>query len=135
MFKKIIGIFLLLFGMIGLEGCVISKSNTSIVGSWAETWGVGEDTNVDYSDVYLIEKQGGNFKMTCPKRKNYLFESVSFDGKELKAKLIIKDLKYDADDTWVDYSMQLQDNQQSFKGTALTKAGKQAKILWTKLRL
>lgn len=115
--------------------CSVFKatSTTSIAGEWEETWGVGEETNVDYSDVYLITMNSKNKPtIQCPKRKNYLFEQTTFDGKKLFTHLIIKDLKFDAGDSWVDYTMEFQEKENSFKGIALTKAGKKASIIWAR---
>lgn len=133
MFKKIIFVVFFLSVLVGMEGCTVLKPKSSVAGEWEETWGAGEETNVDYSDVYVIAKgKGKTLKMSCPKRNNYVFENIIFDGKKLTLRLIIKDLKYGAGDAWVDYELYLQEDQQSFKGTALTKAGKKANIIWKK---
>jgi len=109
------------------------KSNTdlsTIVGNWKENWAAGGQTNVNYSDEYLISaNQKGNLVILCPSRNNYFFEKISFENKILKAKLIIKDLKYNAGDSWVSYELTLQDNDM-LVGSALTKAGKKVKIIW-----
>ncbi|SFF06037.1 hypothetical protein [Thermoflexibacter ruber] len=103
---------------------------SSIVGSWKENWGAGEQTNVNYSDEYVIStNQKGSLAILCPSRNNYFFEKISFYDKILKVKLIIKDLKYNAGDSWVAYELTLQDNN-TLVGSALTKAGKKVKIVW-----
>ncbi|GAB4114403.1 MAG: hypothetical protein OHK0057_29420 [Thermoflexibacter sp.] len=132
---KFSNIILLVFIIIA-SGCNLIKPNlnnsdlSSIVGSWKENWGAGEQTNVNYSDEYLISRnQKGSLAILCPSRNNYFFEKISFDDKILKIKLIIKDLKYNAGDSWVAYELTLQDNN-TLVGSALTKAGKKVKIIW-----
>lgn len=121
-----------------LGSCTLIKPQkqdlAAISGRWEETWGVGGQTNVNYADVYIINigKQGEP-SIVCPQRKNYVFEKIAFDGKKITTHLIIKDLKYGAGDAWVDYSLELQDDQRTFKGTAITKAGKKAVISWKKI--
>jgi hypothetical protein len=113
----------------------LPATTLNLSGEWEETWGVGEKTNVDYSDVYTITiNSKGKPVINCPKRKNYQFEQTSFDGKKLLTHLIIKDLKFDAGDSWVDYTMELEAGSNNFKGSALTKAGKKASILWKKVK-
>lgn len=127
------GIIVLCF----LISCALLKPQQqqveNITGQWEETWGVGEQTNVDYADVYVITTDKQNKPaITCPKRKNYVFEQTTFDGKRIITHLVIKDLKYGAGDAWVDYNLEIQEDK-SFKGTALTKAGKKATIIWKKI--
>lgn len=130
--------FILVIATLLFVGCTAlkpqSQSAAVLTGKWEETWGVGEQTNVNYADVYIIsvDKQG-KASIVCPQRKNYVFEQVNFDGKKITTHLLIKDLKYGAGDAWVDYSLELQDDKKVFKGTALTKAGKKASIIWKKI--
>ena len=141
MFKQIVFVLVFFLFLGGTQGCVVSNSGAKkvnldkIVGNWSETWGAGQETNVNYSDVYVMSKSGDKLQMSCPKRNNYRFEEINFDGRKLAFKLIIKDLKYGSEDAWVRYDLDLQDNTSTFRGTALTKAGKEAKIIWTKLAL
>jgi hypothetical protein len=120
-----------------LAGCNLSKPkklNTVINGSWKENWGAGAETNVDYSDVYIINTDSkGKITISCPTRKNYQFEKISFDKKTLKTKLVIKDLKYNAGDAWVEYVLELQEDNAIFKGKALTQAGKNVEIIWDRV--
>ncbi len=130
--------YIIIVAMLMLAACSLSKPQTqntaAISGKWEETWGVGEQTNVNYADVYIIsiDKQG-RANINCPQRANYLFEQTSFDGKKISTHLVIKDLKYGAGDAWVDYSLELQEDKKVFRGTALTKAGKKATISWKKI--
>ncbi|TAH19525.1 MAG: hypothetical protein EAZ08_08535 [Cytophagales bacterium] len=136
--KNRIRIYLGIITMIFFISCSLSKPQKQqledISGQWEETWGAGEPTNVDYADVYIITTNTQNKPtITCPKRKNYVFEQITFDGKKIITHLVIKDLKYGAGDAWVDYTLEMQEDKNSFKGTALTKAGKKATIIWKKI--
>lgn len=130
--------YLVIIALLFLGSCALLKPKTqdlaAISGKWEETWGVGEQTNVNYADVYIITiNKQGQASIVCPQRKNYVFEKIAFDGKKITTHLLIKDLKYGAGDAWVDYSLELQDDQKVFKGTAITKAGKKAAISWKKI--
>jgi hypothetical protein len=126
---------IILFALILIaSGCKLfnpqANPDSAIIGSWKENWGAGEQTNVNYSDEYLISRnQKNSLAIVCPSRNNYFFEKISFEDKILKVKLIIKDLKYNAGDSWVAYELILQDNN-TLVGSALTKAGKKVKIVW-----
>jgi hypothetical protein len=138
MFKSFIFLLLFLSFMVGAQSCISSKphKDNNINGSWSENWGAGEETNVTYSDVYVIKQiTESKIEISCPKRQNYVFEEVSFDGNKVTIRLVIKDLKYGQEDSWVKYDLDLQQNKSSFVGTAQTKAGKKVKIIWTKLSL
>lgn len=116
------------------SGCNLLKPKPNsafvIVGSWKENWGAGEPTNVNYSDEYIISRnQKDSLAIICPSRNNYFFEKISFDDNILKVMLIIKDLKYNAGDSWVTYELTPRDND-TLVGSALTKAGKKVKIVW-----
>jgi hypothetical protein len=100
-------IYLIIISLFFLGSCTLLKPQTqdlaAISGKWEETWGVGEQTNVNYADVYIITiNKQGQASIVCPQRKNYVFEKTDFDGKKITTHLLIKDLKYDAGDAWVD---------------------------------
>jgi hypothetical protein len=127
-------IFIIFF--LTIASCQLVKmpqKEIEIIGKWKENWGAGSATNVSYSDEYVITTAtNGSISIVCPSRKNYVFSKITYTNKNLKIKLLIKDLKYNSEDAWVEYDLTLQDNN-TLKGKALTKAGKVVNIIWDRI--
>jgi len=78
--KKLLFIFLI---SILLFSCN-KDPKTKLIGEWKEHYGIGMDTNVDYTETYKIQlTTEGDLVITCLTYNNYLFDKILFDGNEL----------------------------------------------------
>lgn len=78
--------------LIGFMSCRLShvggKVNSKWIGTWSETWGVGQKSDVDYHDIYHITKsKHGKPELTADKSE-YRFIDVNFSRSDLTFKLI-----------------------------------------------
>src|SRR5579875_2038735 len=65
-------------------GNVKVDTKQKLLGQWKEHWGIGMETNVNSSDIFLIKlASNGKLNITCPNKKKFAIDQVLFDGKEL----------------------------------------------------
>jgi hypothetical protein len=96
-------------------------------GRWEETWGVGDDTDVTYHDVYEISADpNGEITVVCPDRPEYVFEPGIFDGKTLEVSFVNGEYV-------VTYRMHFDESGSMMIGTAETNHGVLARVVWAKL--
>ncbi len=82
--KGITKIFCLLLVVVSLLSSCNSDPKKKLIGEWKEYCGVGQETDVDYSDTYKIQLTADNeIILSCTSRDNYLFDKILFDGNEL----------------------------------------------------
>lgn len=117
-----------------LSACTSARTvQQRFVGSWKETWGVGQETDVKYNDVYVIGLvSGSGLSVACPEKKQYRPQNVEQDGNRLSFRLEIRDDKYATGGSHVDYKLNLQRDRRTLEGTATTNEGKQFNIRWDK---
>ena len=93
------------------------------VGSWRETWGVGEETDVDFQDVYVFAIHGGALTASCPEKDSYVFGDVQVDGDRLQVQLVNGSVV-------IDYDMRFAPSGQQFDGKAVTSEDVHRTIRW-----
>ena len=93
------------------------------VGTWRETWGVGEETDVDYQDVYVFALAGATLSASCPEKPSYEFGAVTIDGDRLQVQLVNAPVV-------IDYDMRLAPSGQQLDGTAVTSEAVHRTIRW-----
>ncbi len=102
---------------------VASAPLQRFVGTWRETWGVGEETDVDFQDVYIFALAGGSLSASCPEKESYEFGAVKIDGDRLRVQLVNGEVI-------IDYDMRLAPTGQQFDGTAVTSEDIHRTIRW-----
>lgn len=105
----------------------------AFVGAWSETWAPGEETDVDYHDLYFISvADDGTLIITCPERPNYRFPRAEAKERTLMVKLV-NDYG-DGDPTIIDYTLELI-SPDELRGRARTNKGKDVPIIWSRQRM
>lgn len=127
MVRRILPLFLLL----GICAAFTSFSPADkIVGTWKETWGVGQDTDVNYHDIYIININIWNkVQISAPDRKTYKFQNISYENRRLKFELINT-----TGDYVMPYDLVLDKGGDKMVGKARSIKGKQVNIEWNRVR-
>ena len=128
-----LSLFILIF-----SGCSIfqktSKNqpdNSLVEGTWKEYWAYDEESNVTYSDEYLIATEKKKLQIQCTTHPHYKFEQVHFDGKVLELRLINE---RDPEDVYlIDYKFELDKTRKWLIGGASTNKGIQRNVKWEKI--
>ena len=104
-----------------------------LIGEWKEHWGIGQETNVDYSDIIKIQlTTDGNFVMTCLNRNNYLFDKIIFDGNELSFR---EENTQDPNEKfYVYFKLKLNKEGNWLEGSITNSRGKTADVKWEKIK-
>ena len=143
---SILLLFLLLFSCTNdkvKEGKTIKEDKPTIVktdpkqelvGEWKEHWGVGMETNVNYSDLYLIKlSKNGDIVITCKNKKNYVIDKLLFDGKELSFRKQNKN--YRLGKFYVYYRLKLSDNSNWLGGPVRNNKRENDYVKWEKMNI
>jgi hypothetical protein len=98
----------------------------ALVGQWKEYWGVGQVTDVDYNDIYIVSLGiDGGLVFACRNRPNYVFENSLFDGTNLSVTL-------DNNGFVIKYVLAISENGGILTGTATT-VKDTYNIIWEKV--
>ena len=54
-----------------------TKPNTPL-GKWKEYWGVGQNTDVEYNDIYLVKKKGDKYVIRCETHPEQTLENIKY---------------------------------------------------------
>jgi hypothetical protein len=129
-----LSINLLFLLMLGLAACVSTRNaKLRLVGQWKETWGVGQKTDVDYQDVYVVALDaGGGLALTCPARQHYQFAALAQSGSQFSFTLEVRDDKYSTGPAQIRYQLKLRPDGRAMDGTATDAEGKKFNIRWDK---
>jgi hypothetical protein len=104
------------------------KKKNSFEGYWSETWGVGQETDVDYHDKYTIAKNtDGTREITCQSSEFYRFIDVKFDKDSLTFKII----NTSGMDT-LPYYLKLDKKGKKLKGIAYSIRDERTNIEWVR---
>jgi hypothetical protein len=124
----------LVLSLLGLAACAGARNaKLRLVGQWKETWGVGQKTDVDYQDVYVVALDaGGGLALSCPARPHYRFAAVAQRGGQLGFTLEVRDDKYSTGPAQIKYLLKLRPDGQAMDGTATDAEGKKFNIRWDK---
>jgi hypothetical protein len=98
-----------------------------LAGSWKETWGIGQVTDVTYNDIYVITLgDDGKLSVSCEDRPNYSVGDVQFEDNVFKITL-------DNNGFIIYYSMILSADGNSFTGEATTLEDT-FKVIWERVQ-
>jgi len=107
-------------------------SKTNLVGEWKEHWGIGMETNVKSSDLYIIElTENKNIVVTCTNKKKYAIDQVLFDGKELSFRKQNK--FYPKGKFYVYYRLKLHDDYNWMEGPVTNNKKQRDYVKWEKV--
>ncbi len=106
---------------------------TKLIGEWKEHYGVGMETDVDYTNIYKIQlTTEDDIVITCLTRNNYLFDKILFDGNELSYR---KENTIDPNEIFYIYGkLKLNSNEKWLEGTVVNSRGKSSNIKWEKIK-
>ena len=115
---------------------LLSCSNdpkTKIIGQWKEYYGIGEETDVDYNEIYKIRfGSEGDLMITCLSYDAYLFDNIVFDSEELSFR---KENTSDPDEKFYIYGkLKLNSKGDWFEGTMKNSRGKTSHVKWEKIK-
>lgn len=104
-----------------------------LIGEWKEYYGVGMETDVDYTEIYKIQlTTDGDIVITCLTRNNYLFDKILFDGNELSYR---KENTIDPNEKFYIYGkLKLNSNEKWLEGTVVNSRDKSNNIKWEKIK-
>lgn len=127
--KKILFIFLT---SIMLFSCN-KDPKTKLIGEWKEYYGVGEETDVAYNNIYKIQlTTEGDIVITCLTRNNYLFDKILFDGNELSYRK--ENTIYPNEKFYIYGRLKLNSNEKWLEGTVVNSRDKSSNIKWEKIK-
>jgi hypothetical protein len=96
-------------------------------GHWTENWGVGQETDIDYHDKYIIKKDEvtGMMRIWSADKDQYRFCDVSADGNVLELKLV-NTTGYDT----MPYHLVMEKGNNKMTGYAYSVHGRKMNIEW-----
>lgn len=122
---------LLLFAVTLLSSCN-SDTRLKLIGEWKEHWGIGSQTDVNYSDTVKIQlTTDGDLIMSCPNYEHYLFDKIVYDGKEFSFRM--ENTSVPNEKFYVFYKLTLQDNGKWMDGSIENSRNKKVSIKWEKI--
>ncbi len=133
-FRAVVFSVLILCLGVTYPSLVHSASKADLVGSWKEYWAVGQPTDVNYNDVYVIKlNKDGKLAINCPSRPYYDFQSIEFNGTTFKVRLINR--VHPQSLFIIDYELTLDQTGKWLKGKARTSRGNPpiVNVEWEKL--
>lgn len=105
-----------------------------LVGEWKEHWGIGMETNVKSSDLYIIELiENRDIVVTCTNKKKYAIDQVLFDGKELSFRKQNK--SYPKGKFYVYYRLKLHDDYNWMEGPVTNNKKQSDYVKWEKISI
>jgi hypothetical protein len=85
-----------------------SDSKQKLVGKWAEHWGIGRETDINYIDTIQIQlTTDGNIVISCVNKKHFQYDKIVFDGNELSYRM--ENIDYQDGDFYVYYKLKVLD--------------------------
>ena len=97
-----------------------------LIGEWKEYWGVGQETDVTYNNIFKVQiTTDGEIILKCTTKDNYLFDKVLFDGTELSFRkentsdpnekfFVYYKMKLSSDGKWMEGPINNSKNQTNF---------------------
>lgn len=98
----------------------------TLLGKWKEYWGVGQKTDVEYNDIYLVKKKGANYVIQCETHPEQTIENIKYKKGKLTFDLI-------NNAKTIPYVLKMSKNGRELNGTAVSVRGETRKIRWTRL--
>jgi hypothetical protein len=108
--------------------CSSGKGKYKFDGKWSETWGVGQETDIDYHDQYTISKKSAA-PITCQSSDSFIFIDVEFK----KDSLTFKQINTTGNDT-MPYYLRINKKGDLLKGIAYSVRGERTNIEWAKVK-
>ncbi len=105
-----------------------SQKDDSIEGRWKEYWGIGEETDIRYHDIFIIYIDTENIYISCENRSNYTIRKIVLDEQELSFELFNK-----LDDDIIPYALTIRPGVKRLDGFALDVRGVETRIKWKKI--
>ena len=119
--------------LMGSISCSIShaggKKMSKWIGTWSETWGVGQESDVDYHDIYHITQNPGKKLMLTADKSEYRFIEVNFSRSDLTFKLI----NTTGNDT-MPYVLHLEEGNDKITGYAYSIRKEKKNIAWDRVK-
>jgi hypothetical protein len=107
---------------------LVPLPRTAMVGQWEEYWGVGDNSDVTYNDIYDITLDSNDeIQMTVVESPQYKFRNIVFDGRNLSFQL-------DNNGFLIDYALTFGNDLSLLTGIAETSADKRFRIVWAKIK-
>ena len=127
--KKLLFIFLI---SILLFSCN-KDPKTKLIGEWKEHYGIGMDTNVDYTETYKIQlTTEGDLVITCLTYNNYLFDKILFDGNELSYRQ--ENTSAPNEKFYMYGKLKLNSTEKWLEGNVVNNRGKSNNVKWEKIK-
>ncbi|WP_332023906.1 hypothetical protein [Kaistella sp.] len=107
---------------------LFSQDIKQFEGKWKEHWGIGNVTDIEYNDVFIIFVDNDKIYINCENYDKYIFRKIVYDGEELSFEI----LNTTANDI-IPYLLKLSKDKKWLKGTAVSAQGESVNIKWERM--
>ncbi|MBX3163753.1 MAG: hypothetical protein KF900_04685 [Bacteroidetes bacterium] len=125
--------FCLLFMVATLLSSCTSDPKQKLVGKWAEHWGIGTETDIQYVDTIQIQlTTDDNIIMSCVNNKTLQYDNIIFDGNELSFRM--ENISDPNEKFYVYYKLKVQKNGNWMDGSIENSRNKKNNIKLEKVK-